>query len=194
MEKIILASGSPRRRELLSRMGIPFIVKPQEVDETFNDSVPESEAVRLADKKVRACLAQGESGWILGADTFIFFNECLIGKPESADRAREMLRNLSGQTHRVYTGLALHVPEHGSPGQIVTEYCCTEVRFSLLDEEEIEQYIDCGEWRGAAGAYRIQESGEILVESISGSYSNVMGLPINTFYGMLKTNNYNFRI
>ncbi len=194
MNGFILASASPRRQEILSRMGITFTVRPQDVDENFEGLPASEEAVRIAVKKVSACIDDGcgSACWILGADTFIDFDGELIGKPQNRSSAFAMLKRLSGRTHSVITGLALNIPGENEPN-IATSWCRTDVTFSILENDEIEWYLDTDEWKGAAAAYRIQEKGAFFVNSITGSYSNVMGLPINTFYGMLRANNYNFR-
>jgi septum formation protein len=187
MDKLILASASPRRQEILKQMGLVFSVQPQDVDESFSGLSADAEASRLAKKKVSACLEKDQ--WILGADTFIVYKDRFIGKPENRSDAHDMLNKLSGKTHSVITGLALCIPS----GEIETAVCRTEVKFSVMSSAEIEWYLEQNEWQGAAAAYRIQQKGAMFIESISGSYSNVMGLPINTFYGMLSSNNYNFR-
>ena len=193
MDKLVLASGSPRRIEILERLGFDFTVRVQDVDESFSGLAPENEAVRIAVKKVEACIdEEGRGRWIMGADTFVVVGGELLVKPEDRNEAGRMIRKLSGRTHRVVTGIALNVPDSGE-SSIKTSICTTEVRFSTMTEEEIIWYLDSEEWRGVAAAYRIQEKGALFIESISGSYSNVMGLPINTFYGMLGSNNYNFR-
>ncbi len=191
-ETIIIASASPRRHDILRQMGLKFEAKPQNVDETFTGRAPEDEAVHLAEKKALSCLESEKEAsmrWLIAADTFIAADNILLGKPNNRTEARRMLEILSGKTHRVITGLAL-----GVPGKKIQTACCTtEVKFSLISDAEIDWYLDTGEWKGAAAAYRIQEKGAVFVESISGSYSNVMGLPINTIYGMLRANNFNFR-
>lgn len=184
MQTLILASGSPRRSEILQRLGIPHRAVPQDIDETFTGDDPVEESTRLARAKLESLL----SGWAgphplaLAADTFIFFNNAFLGKPENRDEALRMLSALSGKSHDVITGLALHSPEFG----ITSAAAVTRVFFGRLTPEEIDWYLDTGEWRGAAGAYRLQEKGAGLVDRIEGSCSNVMGLPIRTFYGMLR--------
>ena len=193
MENIILASASPRRQDILRRMGLKFTVSPQDVDESFTGISADEEAVRLAAKKVQACMDTcGNGKWILGADTFIVHNGSFMGKAGTTEEARDMLKSLSDKTHEVITGLALNVP--GTKSSIIsTAFCRTLVTFASLSDDEIDWYISTGEWQGAAAAYRIQERGEVFIKSVTGSYSNVMGLPINTFYGMLRSNNYIFR-
>ncbi|MBI9108119.1 MAG: septum formation protein Maf [Spirochaetales bacterium] len=192
MEKLILASASLRRQEILMQMGLEFDIRPQDVDETFTGLAPADEAVLLAKKKTAAFLAGKPSGaakWVLGADTFIEIDGEYLGKPETREEAGEMLKRLSGLTHQVITGIALNVPEKG----IKTAACLTAVTFSPMSASEIDWYLDQNEWQGVAAAYRIQEKGALFISSINGSYSNVMGLPINTFYGMLISDKFNFR-
>lgn len=192
-EPITLASASPRRREILTQMGLPFRVRPAEVDEKTVPGEPvEEAAARLSREKVEACIARyGRETfrWVLGADTLIELDGRPVGKPKDLYEASEMLRRFSGRTHRVVTGLSLY---SASRGMILTERDVSEVRFAPLSDEEIAWYADTGEWRGAAGGYRIQERGACLIECIAGSYSTVMGLPIRTFYGMLRATTYPF--
>jgi septum formation protein len=193
METIILASGSPRRRELLERVSIPIKVVSPQVDETWDgDGSPADMTTALARRKVEAVLAlfRNEAPrWVLGADTVVELDGVVLGKPTGIEEAERFLLKLSGHTHRVHTGLALYV-ERSRP--IEVEAVTTEVRFRTLEEEEIGRYLDEGEWAGAAGAYRIQERGAFLVEEIRGSWSNVVGLPLEAFYGMLKRTGYRF--
>jgi septum formation protein len=193
METIILASGSPRRRELLERVSIPIKVVSPQVDETWDgDGSPADMTTALARRKVEAVLAlfRNEAPrWVLGADTVVELDGVVLGKPTGIEEAERFLRLLSGHAHRVHTGLALHV-ERSRP--IEVEAVTTEVRFRPLDEEEIRRYLEEGEWAGAAGAYRIQERGAFLVQEIRGSWSNVVGLPLEAFYGMLKRTGYRF--
>ena len=197
MDRIILASASPRRRDILRQMGIAFSLSPQDVDESFSGLPAAGEAVRIAVLKVEKCLGGSvmkpdtgdEKKWVLGADTFIELDGSYLGKPADREEASSMLRMLSGRTHKVITGLALHTPS----GKIETSHCVTGVSFSRMSNEEIEWYLEQDEWQGAAAAYRVQEKGAVFIERLDGSFSNVMGLPINTFYGMLIAANYNFR-
>ena len=201
MNTIFLASGSPRRAELLRQMGLPFRVLPQDIDETFLSRRPRREALRLAAGKVEAltaALAASEAPpdrfWALGADTFVVRGghltgiRRLLGKPADRDEARRMLRRLSGRVQTVITGLALRAPS----GHLTLRSCETRVLFARLSDREIEWYLDSGEWEGAAGAYRIQGKGGCLVRSIKGSYTNVMGLPIQLLYGILQEHQYPF--
>jgi len=193
MDTIILASGSPRRRELLERVRIPCKVVSPQVDESYGDGgTPAEHTISLARRKVDAVLAlfaNEAPRWVLGADTVVELDGAVLGKPAGVEEAERYLRHLSGRVHRVHTGLALH-PGRGRP--IETASVATEVRFRTLDDDEIQLALESGEWAGAAGAYRIQERGAFLVEWIRGSWSNVVGLPLEAFYGMLKRTGYRF--
>jgi len=193
METIILASGSPRRRELLTKVKLPLKVIPPDVPEehTAGETVPEM-VKRIARSKVEAVLSlfKTESPrWVLGLDTVVEIDGKVLGKPTGPEEAESMLRTLSGRVHRVFSGIALLV-ERGKP--IEEEVVCTEVKFRAMEAGEIRFYIETGEWAGVAGAYRIQERGAFLVDWIKGSYSNVVGLPLEAFYGILVRNEYHF--
>jgi septum formation protein len=193
METIILASGSPRRRELLTKVKLPIKVIPPDVEEDYSPSVPVPELVtRIARRKVEAILTlfKTESPrWVLGLDTVVVVEGRVLGKPSGPEEAETMLRLLSGRVHRVYSGISLLV-ERGKP--VEEEVVCTEVKFREMAPAELRFYLDSGEWAGAAGAYRIQERGAFFVEWIKGSYSNVVGLPLEAFYGILVRNEYRF--
>jgi septum formation protein len=193
MDTIILASGSPRRRELLERVRMPCKVVSPQVDEAYEGArTPAEHTIALARRKVEAVLSlfRNEAPrWVLGADTVVEVDGRVLGKPSGIEEAERFLRLLSGRVHRVHTGLALHA-DRLRP--IEVEAVATEVRFRTLDDEEIRRSLDSGEWAGAAGAYRIQERGAFLVEWVRGSWSNVVGLPLEAFYGMLKRTGYRF--
>lgn len=193
METIILASGSPRRRELLTKVKLPIKVIPPDIPEDYSSGLPVPEmVVRIARNKVEAIMAlfKTESPrWVLGLDTVVEIDGKVLGKPTGPEEAESMLRMLSGRVHRVYSGIALLV-QRGKP--IEEEVVCTEVKFRAMEASEIRFYIETGEWAGAAGAYRIQERGAFLVDWIKGSYSNVVGLPLEAFYGILVRNDYHF--
>lgn len=182
---LVLASASPRRKTVLEQMKIRYKAVPAHIDEEAFTGPAESPAVRLAEEKVRKVLhdfPEYKTAWIIGADTVIIDGNEIIGKPRSRDHAHKLLRRYSGSMHQVVTGLALYSPLSGGMDKAVEK---TDVFFASLSDKEIEWYLDTEEWRGAAGGYRIQERGACLIERINGSYSNVMGLPIRTFYGML---------
>lgn len=172
-------------------MGLPVEVRPTNLEEDFSELPPVEDTLRLAEDKLKAYISGTEltnSGFILAADTIVAMEGRKIGKPEDRDEAREFLRLFSGKTHQVVSGLALFSPAKG----ITLESAVTDVTFSQLSEPEIEWYLDTKEWEGVAAGYRIQESGSRFIANLSGSYSNVMGLPIFTFYGMLQAHNYPF--
>ena len=193
METIILASGSPRRRELLTKVKLPMKVIPPNVAEDYAVEEPVPDMVkRIARKKVDAVLSlfKTESPrWVLGLDTVVEIDGKVLGKPSGPEEAEAMLRTLSGRVHRVFSGMALLV-ERSRP--VEEEVVCTEVKFRAMEPGEVRFYIESGEWAGAAGAYRIQERGAFLVDWIRGSYSNVVGLPLEAFYGILVRNEYHF--
>jgi septum formation protein len=174
--RLILASNSPRRRELLTQAGLIFSVIPSEVDEhevtisepdVFVRTLAESKAVDIAEKH--------PDNWVIGADTIVVIEKQILGKPASADAARDMLRRLSGNVHQVFTGYCICCKREE---RIFTDAVKTDVRFKNLSEAEIEWYIQTGEPFDKAGGYGIQGIGSFLVKSIEGSYTNVVGLPV----------------
>ncbi|NLK87274.1 MAG: septum formation inhibitor Maf [Clostridiaceae bacterium] len=184
MDAIVLASSSPRRRELLTQAGIPFIVAPGDVDEEKADisGTPGRKAEQLAYMKALD-VARSKSGIILGADTIVVCDDEIFGKPADAESARRMLRALSGREHLVITGIALI---DTSTGRASTGYETTKVRFSVMSDKEIEAYIVSGEPFGKAGAYAIQGRAALFVESLDGCYFNVVGLPLRRLYCLLQ--------
>lgn len=183
--KIILASGSPRRRELLEGLGLSFTVKCIDgIDESYPESLPAEEtALFIAKKKSEAYKGLTDSGHlIITADTVVVCNDMVMGKPSNKNEAQKMLNMLSGKTHQVITGVTLATKE-----KTVSFSVSTDVRFTTLDKKEIEYYVDKYRPLDKAGAYGIQEwIGYVGVEYISGSYYNVMGLPIQRLYQELK--------
>lgn len=179
--RLVLASGSPRRRELLAGLGIEPLVRPVDIDETPRDG--ESAAgyvLRLASEKARSGGQTGEadsSELILAADTVVTLDDDLLGKPEDPDDARAMLRRLSGRTHQVLTGVAVYDPERDAED---TEAVATDVTFGRLSDRDIDWYVGSGEPMDKAGAYAIQGLAALFVERITGNYSNVVGLPLPT--------------
>jgi septum formation protein len=192
-QRIILASGSDRRKALLKQVKIPFKAITPSVDETGVAGESLTIQVRiLAAAKVEAVLSQvpaRQRRWIVGMDTLITLDGDIFGKPESREEAGWMLGRLAGKTHEVATGLAL-LP--GPEEKIRSDVCSSLVQFRAMNAEEIACYLDTGEWREAAGGYRIQQRGAFFVESIEGSYSNIVGLPLSLFYGMLRGAGYVF--
>lgn len=172
---LVLASASPRRRELLSQVRIPFTPLPACIHEREIPGDPRHMCRTLAEKKATAVHSQAGSSWILGADTVVVVEGSILGKPRDEAEAEEMLRLLGGAEHRVVTGFCVLDPR----GVVAhSEAVSTAVRFKGLKREEIDGYIRTGEPFGKAGAYAIQGVGAFMVESITGSYSNVVGLPI----------------
>jgi septum formation protein len=174
--KLILASQSPRRKDLLAQAGLIFDIIPGNFDE---NSVPLDEpgsyARILATEKAKRIAGQYPDSWIVGADTIVCIRGAVLGKPNSKEDARSMLNVLSGQTHQVVTGYALI---NKSRRKIFGDAVRTDVRFKSLSEEEIEWYIQTTEPFDKAGGYAIQGLGSFLVKEINGSYTNVVGLPV----------------
>jgi nucleoside triphosphate pyrophosphatase len=172
---LVLASASPRRKRLLARMGIPHRVVVSRVNEDGNVESPEAFCRNLAFLKAKDVGSRENDAWILGADTLVVIKGRVLGKPENDADAQRMLSLLSGKNHQVITGFSVLNPE----GMIAhLESVSTTVRFKPLSEEEIAGYIRTREPFGKAGAYAIQGVGAFMVESISGSYTNVVGLPM----------------
>ncbi|MBB6481318.1 Maf family protein [Spirochaeta isovalerica] len=192
MEKIHLVSSSPRRQTLLTQMGIPFDVFPVETEEDMTRDIgPEVLARTIAEEKLHAFLKNPpiQVKWAVAADTFISYHDRRVGKPENRLEAERELLSLSGMTHQVLTGISLY---RAKDRTILTEVDITDVTFRPLSAKEIAWYLDTEEWKGVAGSYRIQGKGECLISGINGSYSNVMGLPITRFYGMLTKLDFTF--
>lgn len=180
--RLVLASSSPRRKQLLAEAGLAFEVVVPDVEEVRRpDETPDAFALRAARDKagrVAQSLADEEPCIVLGADTIVVDGDLSLGKPGHAEAARQMLEHLSGRTHQVLTGVCLQ-PVPDSPHTPAAGFVvCTSVTFRSLSAQEIDAYIATGEPFDKAGAYGIQGHGGALVDSISGSYSNVVGLPV----------------
>jgi septum formation protein len=175
---ILLASASPRRRELLGQLGVPHEVLAVEVDETpLPGETPAALASRLARAKALAGRARaGDARGVLGSDTVVAVDGSIFGKPVDRDDALAMLAALSGREHRVLTAVALAVP--GPDGPVLEALSETAVRMRVITPTEAAAYWDTGEPAGKAGAYAIQGLGAVFIEHIRGSYSGVMGLPL----------------
>ncbi len=180
-QPIILASGSPRRKELLEKMGATFTVVKADVDE-HTDERPDVAVALLAGRKASAAARGLAEGLVLGADTLVALEGASLGKPQDAAEAAKMLHALSGKMHEVYTGVCLLDARTGKT-MVHTEE--TRVTFRELTDEEISAYILSGEPMDKAGAYAIQGGAGAFVTSIEGSFSNVMGLPIEALTQML---------
>ena len=184
MTKVILASGSPRRRELLAALGIDFEARPSCVEERRGAGETAAEYVeRLAGEKAGAVAGQVSSGYVLGADTTVVADGVLLEKPADEADARRMLTSLSGRWHEVLTGLCLVRAEDGAT---VSGVETTRVLFHPLSSAEIDWYVGTGEPLDKAGAYGIQDYGALLVDRIEGNYFNVVGLPLNLLYRLAR--------
>jgi len=174
--RLILASASPRRQNLLEQAGFLFSVVPSRIDEAgISHASPEKNARMLAEAKARAVARDYPDCWVLGADTIVAISNQILGKPTSGQDASRMLTLLSGRSHRVYTGYALL---NNSQNYLFSESVCTSVQFKTLTPGEIEWYLATDEPFDKAGAYAIQGKGAWMVSRINGSYTNVVGLPM----------------
>ena len=175
MARFILASASPRRRELLERAGYTFEILVSDVDESLPAGITPEEAVRLnAARKAQAVAANRPGAVVLGCDTVVAIDGAILGKPQDEGEAKQMLRHLSGNTHTVYSGVCI------TDGTKETVFAvATDVTFYALSDRTIDAYVATGEPMDKAGAYGIQGLGCGLVREISGDYSNVVGLPLS---------------
>jgi septum formation protein len=182
---LVLASQSPRRRQLLERLGVAFSVHPSDTDETVPPGTPPVETVeRLARDKAEAVAPAFPTALTLGADTVVVLDGDVLGKPTDDEHAAEMLARLSGRSHTVFTGIALVDPARR---RNVTAHEATEVTFAPLSREEIESYVRTGSPRDKAGGYGIQDdAGALFVAGVRGDYYNVVGLPLHRLYQTLR--------
>ena len=173
---LVLASASPRRLELLRQIGLaPDLIDPAEIDETpRRDEAPAAHALRLAEEKLRAVMPRHPGDYILAADTVVACGRRILPKTMDPASARRCLELLSGRRHRVHSGIALASPD----GHVSLRHVDSQVAFKRLSTAEITAYLASGEWRGKAGGYAIQGRAAALIRFISGSYSNVVGLPL----------------
>lgn len=189
IKKIILASSSPRRKEILAMLGLPFEVVSPDADEEIKEELsPDEYVCTLSERKgetARASLlGKGEnldSTLIISCDTIVYYDGMVIGKPQSELHAALTLGVLSDSWHTVYSGLTLQLGDYKC-----SESCATKVKLAAISERQINDYVRSGEPMGKAGAYAIQERGAELVERIEGDFFNVMGLPVSTLSSMLK--------
>ena len=180
---LILASSSPRRRELLGHFGLPFTVQVPDVDESeFPGETPSAHVSRLAVEKADAVAGRVREGLVVAADTVVVLDGRIIGKPADPAEARRMLSDLAGRTHVVYTGVAV---ADLSAGRIRTAVVRSEVTLVLIGEGEIERYVAGGEPLDKAGAYAVQGDGSSYVASVEGSFTNVVGLPLKELQELL---------
>lgn len=177
---LILASGSPRRRELLDLMGLTYTVETPDVDESFSGR-PSETVMEISRRKAAAVAARHSDSIIIAADTLVFADGAL-GKPHTPERAKEMLRSLAGNWHHVYTGITVI---NTRSGRILRNVDKTRVHLVPMTDQEIDAYVATGEPLDKAGAYGIQGMGGMFVDRIDGSYSNVVGLPMSMLRIML---------
>ncbi len=180
MRPIILASKSPRRKELLSLITENFIIKSAEVDESLPKGIQPDKAVEYL-SKIKAEPFRNDEDIIIGADTVVSIDGVILGKPKDRSDAFKMLKMLSGKYHSVFTGVTIIKPDSTKTFSVETR-----VKFFDLTDREINDYLDTGEPFDKAGAYGIQGKGSLLVEKIDGDYFNVVGLPVSTLNKYLK--------
>ena len=186
--RLILASASPRRLDLLARIGVtPDAVLAADIDESVpRGELPRQHALRLAREKAEAVAAKETDALVLAADTVVAVGRRILPKVEDEPTLRSCIKLLSGRRHRVLTGVALAIPESGTRTRLVE----TMIAMKRLSDEEIDHYASHGEWRGKAGGYALQGYGEVYVRHIAGSYSNVVGLPLAETRMLLKSAGY----
>lgn len=193
MTSLILASQSPRRLELLAQIHIkPDAIIPAHIDETpCPKELPRIFVKRIAEEKCAFVQKEHKDSYILSADTIVAVGRRILGKPKDSEQARLFLQLLSGRSHRVYTAISLYNPHKNIFQNRIAE---SRVIFHHLDIHDINQYIELGEWEGKAGAYAIQGYGGRFIRQIIGSYSNIVGLPIDKSFNLLKGAGYfNFK-
>lgn len=187
--QVILASASPRRKELLSKIGMNFKIIVSEVDETLEENLTiEEQSKQLAYKKAKAVFEKTEGDRaVIGSDTIVVKNNKIYGKPKNKEEAYKMINELQGSMHKVITSLCVLIQE----GEIYKEYIdydITEVFIKEMDEQEIKKWIEIGNPYDKAGGYAIQERFMIHIEKINGNYETIVGLPISKLYDILKAN------
>ncbi|KAB2952342.1 septum formation inhibitor Maf [Heliorestis acidaminivorans] len=191
---LILASASPRRKELLEGLNVSFQVLPSHFDENSAEHISiEKRVLHLALGKAKKVAPQVTDGIVIGADTVVIFNNLILGKPETEQEARQMLESMSGCSHRVITSLALIEVKEGQEVKEISAAEETTVFFRSLNDEVIDWYLATGESYDKAGAYGIQGYGALLVDRIEGDYFNVVGLPLRLLDLLLENLGYTLR-
>ncbi len=187
MCRLILASASPRRKEIMELMGLNFMVIPSHCDEIITQIEPAKIVMELSRQKAEDVASSSESGDIvIGSDTIVALDQKILGKPRDRKDAFQMLRAMAGRTHHVYTGVTLIRCGENISEKIDTFYEQTEVHVAPMTDEEIEAYLDLGEYKDKAGSYGIQGYFAPFITGINGDYYNVMGLPASALYRHLK--------
>lgn len=187
MQNIILASASPRRKELLEQVGVTFTVKPSTCEEIVSDSDPARVVISLAHQKALDVAQYEEDALVIGSDTIVSIDNHILGKPKTKEDAYRMLKMLQDNTHQVFTGVTVIHKQNGKE-DIYSFYSSTDVSFYEMTDEEINHYIDSGEPMDKAGAYGIQGKSAIYIKEIHGDYNTVVGLPVAMLYQTLRTN------
>jgi septum formation protein len=184
ISRLVLASASPRRLDLLRQVGIePDEVAPADLDEQARPSeTPRQLALRLAQDKARAVAHAHADAFVIGADTVVALGRRVFGKPQDEGEARRMLARLSGRAHRVLTAVAVAAPD----GRLSSRLSESRVVFKRLTERELSGLVACGDWQGAAGGYRIQGRAAGIILGLQGSYSGVVGLPLYETLALLE--------
>jgi len=182
--KLVLASASPRRRELLSSIGLVFEVVPSTIEERRREAEePASYVLRLSREKAEEVAARRPEAWVIGADTTVFIADKILEKPSDEADAARMLQTISGREHTVFTGITLLGPAASHRESRVVS---TQVTMIALTDEEIVWYVGTGEPMDKAGAYAVQGVGAMFISSITGNYTNVVGLPLSVLFDMMR--------
>lgn len=184
MRKIILASTSPRRQELLKRIGLRFTIEPSDYEEDMTLDLPPRELAKFLSRgKAEAVAKRHKNAVVIGADTFVVFRNKLMGKPHSPAEAKKMLRMLSGKTNSIVTGLTVI---DTASGKRISRSSEAKVSFRKMTAGEINGYVRSGEPLDKAGAYGVQDIGSIFIRKIEGDYSSILGLPVGTLTNILR--------
>ncbi|MGM0608333.1 MAG: nucleoside triphosphate pyrophosphatase [Candidatus Muiribacteriota bacterium] len=181
--KIILASKSPRRLQILKRIGIYPQVRPADIDENISEKNPVKFACKLSEMKSENSINSLDE-IVIGADTIVVFNNNILGKPSHKEEAMDFMKTLAGNWHRVITSITIRYN-----GKYLTDWDETRVKFSDMTEDEIKYYVEQNEWTDKAGGYGVQGKAAIFIDKIDGCYFNVKGFPARKFYKMLKSMN-----
>lgn len=180
---MILASGSPRRQEILKEVGFNFKVVVPEIEEVSKEEEPVKKILDISRKKAMSVGEKYTNKYVLSADTVVVVDDKILGKPKNVEEAREYLFLLSGREHEVITAYTFMSIEKNI---FLSDYSVSKVKFYKLDEETINWYIEIGEYKDKAGAYGIQGKGRVLVENINGDFFSIMGFPVASFVNKLK--------
>lgn len=184
MYRVILASASPRRKELLERIGVKFEIDPSTCEEIITDTDPAKVVLSLSKQKALDVASRYENALIIGADTIVSKDNQILGKPKDKNDAFRMLNLLQGDHHQVFTGVTV-INKQGQQSKEYSFYCSSEVAFYSMTKEQINEYIDSGEPMDKAGAYAIQGKSAIYIKEITGDYNNIVGLPVAMLYQTL---------